>query len=50
MDRIVAVMNIGTAGNVRLRITSSAGTVTPRRGSFYRATRLFAGNVGTFVA
>ncbi|TMI95630.1 MAG: hypothetical protein E6H08_06000 [Bacteroidetes bacterium] len=48
--RIVAVVNVGTAGNIRLRVTSSAGTVTPRRGSFYRATRLFAGNVGTFVA
>lgn len=38
-----------TAGNVRLRITSSAGTVTPLRGSFFMARRL-DGNAGTFVA
>lgn len=40
----------GTAGNIRLRVTSSAGTVTPLRGSYYTARRLFAGNVGTFAA
>lgn len=36
--------------NVRLRVTCSAGTVTPRRGSFYTCRRLSAGNIGTFVA
>lgn len=40
----------GTAGNIRLRVTSSAGTVTPLRGSFYTVRRLPAANVGTFVA
>jgi hypothetical protein len=39
-----------SAGNVRLRVTSASGTVTPLRGSFYRVRRLPAGNVGTFVA
>lgn len=47
---IVAIASIGSAGNIRLRHTSSAGTITPRRGSYYTARRLFAGNVGTFVA
>lgn len=40
----------GTAGNIRLRVTCGAGTVTPRRGSYYVARRLPAGNVGTFAA
>ena len=40
----------GTAGNIRLRVTCSAGTVTPRRGSHYIARRLPAGNVGAFAA
>ncbi len=39
-----------SSANVRLRVTSSAGTVTPRRGSFYTCRRLTAGNMGTFVA
>jgi hypothetical protein len=39
-----------TAGNVRLRLTMSAGTWTPLRDSFFRVRRLAAGNVGTFVA
>jgi hypothetical protein len=39
-----------SAGNVRLRVTESSGTVTPLRGSFYRVRRLPSGNVGTFVA
>jgi hypothetical protein len=38
------------AVNVRLRITSSAGTVTPRRGSLLKVRKLPTGNVGTFVA
>jgi hypothetical protein len=47
---IRAVAECGTAGNIRLRATESAGTITPLRGSYYTARRLFAGNVGTFVA
>jgi hypothetical protein len=37
------------AGNIRLRVTSSAGTVTPLAGSFYKVRRLPA-NTGAFVA
>jgi hypothetical protein len=48
--KIMATVECGTAGNIRLRVTSSAGTVTPLRGSYYTARRLFAGNVGTFAA
>ncbi len=47
---IRAVAECGTAGNIRLRVTSSLGTITPLRGSYYTARRLFAGNVGTFAA
>lgn len=47
---IRATAECGTAGNIRLRATESAGTITPLRGSYYTARRLFAGNVGTFVA
>lgn len=39
-----------TAGNLRFRFTSSAGTVTPLRGSYYKVTKLPAGNSGAFVA
>ena len=45
-----ALAEIGTAGNIRPRVTVSAGTITPLRGSYYTARRLFAGNVGTFAA
>lgn len=45
-----ALAEVGTAGNIRLRVTCSAGTLTPLRGSYYTARRLAAGNVGTFVA
>jgi hypothetical protein len=48
--RIYCLVECGTAGNIRLRVTESAGTVTPLRGSYYTARRLFAGNVGTFVS
>lgn len=47
---IRAIVETATAGNIRLRVTSSAGTITPLRGSYYTARRLFAGNVGTFAA
>lgn len=47
---ITALVECGTAGNIRLRVTSSAGTVTPLRGSFYTAQQISANNIGTFVA
>lgn len=47
---IRVVCTIGTAGNIRLRVTSSAGTITMRKGSYYTVRRLYPGNVGTFVA
>lgn len=47
---VQALAEFGTAGNVRLRVTGSAGTVTPLRGSYYYARRLASGNVGSFVA
>lgn len=37
------------ATNVRLRVTSSAGTVTPQAGSYY-SVRKIAANAGTFAA
>lgn len=48
--RIVALAEINVAGNIRLRATESAGTITPLRGSYYTARRLSAGNVGIFAA
>lgn len=47
---IYCIAECATAGNIRLRVTESAGTVTPLRGSFYRARRIGSGNVGSFVA
>ena len=41
--------NASTGGTVDLRITASAGTVTPLTGSYYKLTRLPAVNTGTFV-
>jgi hypothetical protein len=48
--KIHAVIEAATAGNVRLRMTASAGTATPSRDSFFRVRRLPSGNAGTFVA
>jgi hypothetical protein len=48
--RITAIAECATAGDIRLRATESAGTITPLRGSYYTARRLFAGNVGIFAA
>jgi hypothetical protein len=45
-----ALAECTTAGNLRLRVTAAAGTVTPLRGSYYTARLLSAANVGTFVA
>jgi hypothetical protein len=50
MARIHAVVECGTAGNIRLRMTASAGTATPSRDSYFKVRRLPAGNAGTFVA
>lgn len=38
------------ASNLRINVTNSAGTVTPLRTSYYKLTKLPAGNVGSFVA
>ena len=38
------------AGNIRLRVTSSAGTVILRRGSYFRVRRLPTTPLGAFVA
>jgi hypothetical protein len=48
--KIRATIEAATAGNVRLRMTASAGTATPSRDSFFRVRRLPAGNAGTFAA
>ena len=45
-----ALVECTTAGNIRLRVTESAGTVTPLRGSYYTARLIDPANVGTFVA
>jgi hypothetical protein len=47
---IWAIVETNTAGNIRLNITSGAGTVTPRKWSFYRVWKLASGNIGSFVA
>lgn len=47
---ITAHVECAAAGNIRLRVTQSAGTITPLRGSFYTARLLTAANVGSFVA
>lgn len=49
MYRLGAFIRMNAAGNLRISVTSSAGTVTPLAGSFYRIRRL-AGGVGNFVA
>ena len=47
--RIRALLENANSTNVRLRVTSSAGTITPLRGSHYKVRRLVVGNMGTFV-
>jgi hypothetical protein len=39
-----------SASNLRINFTSSAGTVTPLRTSYYKVTKLPSGNSGVFVA
>jgi hypothetical protein len=46
---LYATVEMNAAGNLRIRATESAGTITPRRGSYYKVRRLPA-NTGTFVA
>lgn len=46
---IVALIETNAVGNIRLRCTESAGTVTPLRGSYYKVTKLPA-NTGAFAA
>jgi hypothetical protein len=41
--------NATTGGTFNIQITSSAGTVTPLTGSYYKLTRLPAANTGAFV-
>ncbi len=46
-----ALIECGTAGNVRLRATTaSTATMGPLRDSYFKVRRLPAGNAGTFVA
>lgn len=47
--RLIVEAN-ASASNLRINFTSSAGTVTPLRTSYYKVTRLPAGNSGVFVA
>lgn len=39
-----------SASNLRINFTSSAGSITPLRTSYYKVTRLPAGNTGSFAA
>ena len=41
--------NATTGGSINLQITSSAGSVTPLTGSYYKLTRLPAANTGAFA-
>jgi hypothetical protein len=47
--RSIFQANATTGGTLNLQITSSAGTVTPLTGSYYKITRLPAANTGAFV-
>jgi hypothetical protein len=47
--RLIVEAN-ASASNLRINFTSASGTVTPLRGSYYKVTRLPAGNSGVFVA
>jgi len=46
--RLKIILENGSSTSVRLNVTNSAGTVTPLRGSFWKATRIT--NVGTYAA
>jgi len=47
--RLIVEAN-ASASNLRINFTESAGTVTPLRGSYYKATLLPAGNTGLLAA
>lgn len=47
--RLIVEANASNS-NLRINFTSSAGTVTPLRGSYYKVTRLPATNTGSFAA
>lgn len=47
--RLIVEAN-ASASNLRINFTSSAGTVTPLRTSYYKVTKLPLGNTGVFVA
>lgn len=47
--RLIVEAN-ASASNLRINFTASAGTFTPLRGSYYKVTRLPAGNSGSFAA
>jgi len=44
------IVEAGTAGNFRIRVTNSAGTFLMQRNSLFKVRRLPSGNVGTYVA
>jgi 6-phosphogluconolactonase (cycloisomerase 2 family) len=48
--RALIIVETGNAGNIRVNFTQSAGTLVPNRDSYYKVTRLPAGNSGIFVA
>jgi hypothetical protein len=49
--KVFAFIAVGaTGGNIRLRLTSSAGTATIQIGSYYRVKRMPAASTGTFAA
>lgn len=47
--RIMVVFETNTAGNIRLNVSAGTGSLTPRKWSWYRVTKLDAGNIGSFV-
>lgn len=47
-SRFKIILENGSSTSLRLNVTNSAGTITPRRGSFWKATRIT--NVGILAA
>ena len=48
--RFKILLENGSSTSLRLRATSSAGTITPLRGSYWKATRIASTNAGTYSA
>lgn len=48
--RLKIILENGSSTSLRLRVTCSAGTVTPRRGSYWKAIRLAGTNAGSYSA